>query len=91
VFCVRVWLAVQQVAREPPGCAVFAGTADMVDRAARASPADMVAARMAAMNIPGMMAIAMGIVLAPGMQAASVEYCPYGFPLSYLNIFARIR
>lgn len=90
----RVWLAAQQVVREPPDWVVFAGTAGMVDRAdkaGRASQADLVAARTAAMNIPGMMAIVMGTAVAPGMLVAVVERCPCGCPPSYLRVFVRIR
>ena len=74
---------------ELPGWEASAGTAGMVDRAARASVAGTLVAHMEmVMNIPGMLAIVTGTAAAPGMLAASAERCPYGFPLSYFYILA---
>lgn len=77
MLCAWALRPARWVERELPGWAAFAGTVGMVDRVARASQAGMLAVEMeAAVNIPGMMAIATGSVVAPGTLVASVERCP---------------
>lgn len=89
VSCAGALLPAHWAVLELPGWVAFADIAGRAGRAVLASAAGTLAAyRKTEMNIPGMMAIAMGTAAAPGMLAASVECCPYSVPLSYFYILA---